>query len=342
MNWKIDGVSKSLSEWKILINSKELPEHEVFDFLRAWWGSESFMPAETSGSTGSPKSIQLEKQFMTSSAVTTGSYFNLKVESTALLCLPLQYIAAKMMLVRALVNNWNIEIIAASIQPKIPETEFDFCSFTPMQMEKLLANDPEAVERIKIILLGGAAVNSSLHKKIERLNSAVYLSYGMTETASHVAIRKLNGRNATEHFHSTGEFKFSSDHRQCLSISHEQSAQQWQTNDTVEILNEKEFKLLGRIDNVINSGGLKIQPEEIESILSNHFEFPFYISSRKDQLLGEKLILVAEGELDAQHIQQQIDKIFNGLPASKKPKEILVLNKLERTANDKIIRRKYD
>ncbi len=339
MNWSILGKTRPLAEWREFSFKPEAEFDQNLSFLKDWFSEDDVIQVKTSGSTGTPKLISLSKTFMTSSALATAKYFELLPGSRVLQCLPTQFISGKMMMVRALENDWDLTIIESSSAPSIPIGNFDFCSLTPMQLENLIHDDAQNLRNIRIILLGGAPVSQSLLQKVQDLKSKIFLSYGMTETASHVAIRTLNGHQASEIFTALGDYFFAQDNRGCLMIYHPPSAQEWVSNDSVELLNPRQFRFLGRLDNIINSGGLKIHPENLEKKLSEFLPLPFYFIGVQDELLGEKLILLIEGELPKEEVDEAIKKALKDFPSSYYPKEIRFVHQFERTDSDKIIRK---
>lgn len=289
-------------------NFKNLPfpnpeyEQKVFDFCEKWLSGQQEFTLKTSGSTGEPKPILLTRFQMEASAKLTGKTFELKPDDKALVCLNVEYIAGIMMLVRGMVLGLELTIIEPNSNPleNLENQEFDFVAFVPLQLQKILENENqiEVLNKMKAIIVGGAAVNEVLAKDIQQLKVPVYSTYGMTETVSHIAIRRLNGVNKSENFQVLKDVKIGIDERNCLNIIADASNNKLiQTNDIVEIINENEFKLIGRFDNIINSGGVKIQLEKVEKVfekyLANKRFFAFGIA---DLTLGQKLILVVETE----------------------------------------------
>lgn len=243
------------------------------------------------------------------------------------------------MLVRADVCDLNISCIEPTSSPEIPNEQFEFCSMTPMQLSLVIERSPASLKNIKRILLGGSPVESELLSKIDQLETEVFIGYGMTETGSHVAVRKLTEHE--EFFSATEGFEFSIDSEGKLIIYHAASSQEWSSNDIVELRSNKSFKWLGRADFVINSGGVKIHPEEIENVLSGKIGTPFYISSKEDGLLGQKLVLIVQSDKDDPLLRRQIESIVAELPSLKRPKEIIFKREFRKTENGKLIRERY-
>ena len=262
-------------------------------FLLDWFSANDFIEVKTSGSTGDPKVIQLRKEFMINSALATGEFFNLPEKTTALLCMSTEYIAGKMMLVRAMVLGWKLDIVEPASNPlKSIDKTYDFSAFVPMQLH----NSLEDISRVNKLIVGGGVVSQELERKIQKISTEVYATYGMTETITHIAVKKLNHiHNEKSHYKILPNIAISQDQRNCLVISAPKIVKDIViTNDVVELISETEFKWLGRIDNVINSGGIKLHPEEIEKKLSQIISQRFFVAGIPDSKLGEKLILIIE------------------------------------------------
>jgi O-succinylbenzoic acid--CoA ligase len=265
---------------------------------------------------------------MVNSAIATGDFFDLKPGNSALQCLPVKYVAGKMMLVRAMILGLDLEFVAPSSHPmRNNEIDFDFVAMVPLQAQ----NSIQELQKVKKLIIGGAAVNKTLEKQLLKLKTEVYETYGMTETITHIAARKLGEKAFTV----LPDVTVSYDDRNCLVIHAPKiSDEVIITNDIVELVNENQFIFLGRIDNVINSGGIKLIPEQIENKLMSKIQQRFFISSKSDDELGEKLILVVEGDkVEFEHT------IYEDLDKYEKPKEILFIPKFKETATGKIMRK---
>jgi O-succinylbenzoic acid--CoA ligase len=303
-------------------------EKPVGDFLLDWFDSKDYIEMFTSGSTGEPKTVIVKKQAMVNSAIATGDFFDLKPGNSALQCLPVKYVAGKMMLVRAMILGLDLEFVAPSSHPmRNNEIDFDFVAMVPLQAQ----NSIQELKKVKKLIIGGAAVNKTLEKQLLKLKTEVYETYGMTETITHIAARKLGEKAFTV----LPDVTVSYDDRNCLVIHAPKiSDEVIITNDIVELVNENQFIFLGRIDNVINSGGIKLIPEQIENKLMSKIQQRFFISSKSDDELGEKLILVVEGDkVEFEHT------IYEDLDKYEKPKEILFIPKFKETATGKIMRK---
>lgn len=318
-------------------------EQDIGSFLLDWLDDKDYIVVNTSGSTGKPKRIKIGKQAMVNSAVATGDYLNLKPGGAALYCLPAHYIAGKMMLVRAIILGLELDLAEPTSQPIFDyEKHYDFAAMVPLQLEKIYGY----CDAIKTIIVGGAHVSKSLKKAIKAIKTNVYETYGMTETVTHIALKKLNNFNIGKEYHTEPvklpyfktlpNITLSQDQRDCLVINAPRiSKQSIITNDIVKLYSKTEFEWLGRYDNVINSGGIKFSPEQIEHKLQNKINQRFFIASEKDERLGEHLILVIESSTN--RIE---DNIFSDLDKFEIPKAIYNISQFIETTSGKIQRNK--
>lgn len=319
------------------IETKNLFEVEVLDFFKNWFSKSDFMQVKTSGSTGKPKIFDIEKSKMLNSATMTCDFLNLKPHNIALLCLPIEYISGKMLLVRALVRKMKVIIKEPILKPlEDINTSVDFCAMTPLQVE----NSLDKLHLINKLIIGGAAVSESLKNKIFATlldsDQEIFETYGMSETLSHIALKKIYPI-ADDFFTCFDGVEISKDSRGCLEIYAPRiNAETLRTNDLVEITDEKKFRFLGRIDNIINTGGAKVYPEKLESLLKTKTSSELVISSIKDDVYGEKIVLVIEGTEDPELISLVSNIDFDR--KLEKPKQILFINQIPRTANGKIDR----
>ena len=308
------------------------------DFLLDWLDNQDYITVNTSGSTGKPKTIKLDKQAMVNSAIATGEFFGLNPGDNAIDCLPSNYIAGKMMLVRAMILGLEIDCVNPTTKPEFNTTKnYDFCAMIPLQLMKCI----DSITHIKTIIVGGAAVQNELLNKLKTVPNKVFETYGMTETVTHVAVKQLNTLHSEEShiFQALPNVLFSQDSRECLMIKAPHlSKETLMTNDVVKLNSQTSFEWIGRIDNVINSGGVKLFPEQIEAKLNQHIQTPFFIASRPDESLGKQLILVVENlDINTEDLLKTIsnDKSFDKLEI---PKLIFNLEKFAYTANGKINR----
>ncbi len=325
---------------KLLANDKEYL-NDVGIFLGEWFSDEKYIIVKTSGSTGKPKLIKLLKEHMVNSALATGAYFNLEKNTKALLCLSTNYIAGKMMLIRAIVLGWNIHLAPTSSNPleNLKET-FDFCAMVPMQVESSF----NKLNIVKNLIIGGAAVSQNLQDKLLKVTTNCYATYGMTETITHIAVKKLNNFKQVDFSNNTSNFKtlnnvfISKDERDCLVINAPKlSTDTVITNDIVKIISNNEFEWLGRYDNVINSGGIKLFPEQIEKKLSKTLSNRFFVIGKKDQQLGEKLVLLIESSTKIE--LRKSDYLNCNLDKYEMPKEVFFVDKFIETETGKIKRK---
>jgi len=315
---------------------------EVGKFMEEWLSASPFMELKTSGSTGTPKIMKAEKNRMLFSASLTSKYFNFQPGQNALLCLPVAYVAGKMMIVRALFSSLNLVCLAPSGDPVnlLPENlSIDFAAMIPMQLQQGLHN--EKLKQIKKILLGGGAVSSQLLNEIKDIDTEIFLGYGMTETLSHIALQKINGENSESAFAALPGINLKTDDRGCLVISSgELLKEPIVANDLVEFVEPGKFIWKGRYDNVINSGGIKLMPETIESKLQPFLSQRFFIAGIADETLGEKLVLIIEGSaFNEEKLVMLIDQLKQVLDKFEVPKEVFFINHFVETSSGKINRR---
>ena len=318
-------------------------EESVKEFLVEWFSPSKVMIAHTSGSTGTPKEIILTKENMRKSANMTAKYLHLQKGNSALLAMPVTYIAGKLMLVRAVeiglkliciqpTSHISLDEISRGISQEI--TSIDFVALTPMQVE----NSIDFVSKCQKLIIGGAPLSEKVKKELYPFENEVYETYAMTETITHIAFKQVANqkfpyvKNAFEAF---DEVKISQDNRGCLVIDTPYDGLQVVTNDIVEIVDEHTFNWIGRADNVINSGGIKLFPEQIEEKLKSFINSDFYITSKADELLGQKLILVIEGE------ERSFDFSSADLTKYQTPKEVIFIEKFPRTESGKIKRQQF-
>lgn len=340
--FKLNGHTFSNEELKevsySLIKEGEDFEKEIGDFILDWLSDDSELTIRTSGSTGVPKRVGLRKIHMVNSAKVTGDYFGLEAGDRVLLCLSTGYIAGQMMLVRAMVLGLKLDFVAPTSRPLDGVTKsYKFCAMVPLQLESSL----DKLDRIHTLIVGGAPVSQQLRQAIRDRKTRVFETYGMTETITHVAVRPLSQYDRGSHhdaFEILEDITISQDDRKCLVINAPNiSDNPVVTNDIVELISDKEFRWLGRFDNVINSGGVKLIPEKIENKLAVIITSNYFISALPDERLGQKLILIVEGEI-INNLQDMISKL--DLDKFEMPKEIYYIPQFKYTVNGKIIRDK--
>ena len=306
------------------------------EFMREWADGSPFILAKTSGSTGEPKTIRLLKTDMMSSAEATNRFF--KINSASVLAIPLSmdYIAGKMMAVRSIAANCRLVEMPVSNNIDI-DNYITLLSVVPTQLDSLLSNK-NLKEKVDHILIGGAPLSHHQEEIISSLGISAWLGYGMTETCSHVALRKVGGNGI---FQAMDGIAFKTDERDCLVIESDRfSWRKLTTNDVVELISSTEFRWVGRADNTINSGGLKLHPEQLEEYYRKLIvDMPtFFLTGQPDAKLGQAMVMVAENPPEnlLAIIRERIeDHRFV-------PKRIVAVDRIPRTANGKILRKISD
>jgi len=316
------------------------PGHLVF--LRQWFDDSPFITLQTSGSTGKPKSIVFPKEKLEKSARRTASFFGVPEASSVLMLLSPGFVAGKMMWVRALTLGWHLDIFFESAGSM--QKNYDFSAMVPLQAERMAGE----LHRFSKLILGGAPLSPALEKKLNRLDNEIYLTYGMTETLTHVAVRPLTGKalNRLDGYLS-GELpaKFyrtlpgvivSVEEDNTLIIRDGELDTEVRTNDVAEVVDARHFVWKGRKDWVINSGGIKIHPETVERKLAPYINRAFFVAGLPDKKWGEKLVLIVEGN----EVKGLLDKVRNvpDLDYYEKPKAIYFLASFERSSGGKILR----
>jgi len=342
---RINGQNYSDNELNFLIAERlllpQLPEWEgeLYSFLREWFSPSDFIEAQTSGSTGEPQIIRLPKTMMQRSASRTNEFFGLQAGNRILLSLPCRFIAGKMMVVRAILGQMDLITVDPSSDFGLLINEnFDLGAMVPSQVFKLLGSPTgkQKIENIRNLLIGGSSIPVNLEAQISRLTNRVVSTYGMTETASHIAIRELSVENRSDIYHCLKGISVTTGLNDCLQIHDFELTEPLQTNDIAEILSPTSFRILGRVDDVIISGGIKYWPEKIEKSLLSAIQSRFVISSMPDEKLGEKLVLVIEGKpTEIELINQKLAELLSPF---ERPKAIYFLEKFPETPNGKLKR----
>jgi len=340
--FKLNGCSYNKEELKVKAQQFSIStlifEQYIGLFLLEWLSDKSKIEVQSSGSTGVPKKILLKKQHMVNSAVATGAFFQLMPNSTVLHCLPSNFIAGKMMLVRALHLGFSIDCIEPSSKPLNNILKrYDFSAMVPLQVQ----NSIEKLSQIKTLIVGGTPMSYQLKKRLVACNTKVYETYGMTETCTHIALKKIENKSiANDQFVTIDNVHVTMDKRDCLVINAPAISDiTIVTNDIVALHSSQAFTWLGRYDNVINSGGVKLFPEQIEKIIAKYFTQSFLIAGLPDEQLGQKLAFIVEGDTTILETQKKLQTI-NELGKFQIPKEIVFLPVFARTANGKVQRAK--
>ena len=343
-NFQLNGNSYSIKDLKeyaySLVKEGESYEVHLGDFILDWLSSSTTLIVNTSGSTGAPKAIRINKEHMINSALATGSFFGLESGSTALLCLPADFIAGKMMLVRAMVLGLRLTCVAPTSNPlEDMQVSYDFAAMVPLQ----LRNSIKHIGGIHTLIVGGAPFSEDLKSQVSQIRTKVFETYGMTETITHIAVKQVNHLEFAEKeqenlFKAVPNVKLSIDSRECLIIDAPKVSDNLiVTNDIVTLVSNSQFKWLGRFDTIINSGGIKLIPEQIEALLSHLISQRFFVAGVPDKILGQKLVLLVEGELAVTNLQEQIASLTT-LSKYQIPKNIFLVSKFLNTKNGKIDR----
>ena len=293
------------------------------DFFSEWNNDSDRVLVHTSGSTGKPKPMMVEKKRMLNSARITCDFLGLKPGDSALLCMSLDYIAGKMVVVRSIERHLHLISVSPSGHPlKDVNEEITFAAMVPMQVYNTLQvpEERERLSRIRHLIIGGGAIDATLEQELQSLpgDIAIWSTYGMTETLSHIALRRINGDEPSEWYQPFDSVHISQTEEGCLVIDAPQvCAETLVTNDIVEIepyiynkVEKLRFRIKGRKDNVICSGGIKIQIEEVETLLKPHLEKPFMLAKKKDGKFGEIAVLLTEDE-DIKKVEATVRRLLS-------------------------------
>ena len=324
-------------------------EAKVLELLRQWLTGAQEFGLRTSGSTGQPQLITLQRRQLAASAARTGDYFDLGPGDRALVCLNCDFIGGKMMLVRGLERHMHLTVVEPHADPFAEvsaEAEFDFAAFVPLQLRAVLAAGRAArLDKMRAILVGGAGVESSLLTEIQKLKVPVYLTYGMTETASHMALRQLNGPDASAYYRVLPGLHLGQDKRGCLTVRGDVTNDQLiVTNDRIQLIDKHTFDWLGRVDFIINSGGVKVQAEKVEQVLDVALaelgqSGRAFVAGRPDERLGEAVTAYVEGApLPATAEKRLLGLLAERLDKYEVPKAILYVPAFQSTASGKLDR----
>jgi o-succinylbenzoate---CoA ligase len=319
-------------------------ERSLLAFIAEWFDKNDFVTVRTSGSTGRPKLLRIKKKRLINSARMTLDYLGLKQGDGALLCLPADYIAGKMMIVRSVVGNLNLTAIEPRGNPLEDMADgFDFAAMIPLQVYNILntAGGRKKIEGIKKLIIGGGAVSASLEEKIKNLNNEVFSTYGMTETVSHIALRGLTGAKRSPCYTTLPGVTIGKDKNDCLIIDAPAIANgAVRTTDIVRIFGKNKFEVMGRLDNIINSAGIKHNPEIIEKKIEDIINDRFIISWVPDDRLGNKIVLIIETSTPQKYDSPGFNNLLSErLTEFERPKDILFMESFPETGNSKIQRK---
>lgn len=323
---------KSISEeWQV----------DIFEFLNDWFSDKYKFDIKTSGTTGSPKIEWFPRDAFISSALITINTFNLNKGDTLFMCLPMYFVAGKMMLIRAIVGRMKLVAVkptANPVQDLLSPTTFT--AFTPHQLQNILKKNPNKLNLIKKAIIGGSPVNSELQSQLNDFETRFFETFGMSETLTHIAIRELNGDKRSDYFKVLKGFNISIDEDNCLLIKadHLKNSPLF-TSDIVEMIDSKKFKWLGRSIDVINSGGVKIFPAMLEKKIGSKINREFIVGKRSDDNFGEVVILFIEGEpFNKSQLAILNLELVKLLTKVEIPKEIIFKTEFPRNKNGKVIR----
>lgn len=319
-------------------------EQDVLKFCWEWLNGINVFTLPTSGSTGTPKFISLSRDQLEESARRTAQALGLESGFTALIALDPAYVAGKMMIVRSFVSGMDMVAVTPSANPlkQVPANrQIDFASFVPYQLKAILASSQaRRLNDLKILLVGGAPPERDILSALQRYQCEAYITFGMTETISHIALQRVNGEAASYFFTTLPGVEVSTDERGCLVINVPYLKEPVITNDIVDISSPVTFRWKGRYDNMINTGGVKVSPESIEMSLQVLLpQRRFFVGSMHDENLGRRVVLAVEGppfgELEIKHL---LSAAAHRLTRFEVPKEICFLPQFPLTPNGKLDR----
>lgn len=336
-------------EIETFLEETRQPEYlkKLGNFLKEWYSPADFIEVNTSGSTGKPKTIQLTKAFVAQSARRTLEFFNLQPKDRILHCLPMDYIAGKVMVIRALAGLLDLVPVEPSTDFSFLKREhFRFAAMVPHQTARILNQEGSPgqwLNQIQILLLGGSAIPHELDNQLQHVGTACYSGYAMTETATHIALRKINDPGKDPFYRCLNQIRVGLSDDGCLHIfAPGIDEQPLQTTDLAELIDDKTFRITGRKDNIIISGGLKFSPEVLEEKLESLINKPFIISSEPHPTLGQELILVIEGSESPMEEKRLREICTQRLTRYEQPRKIRFIDQLPKTANGKIARNEHD
>lgn len=325
----VDKIQRAIPAW----------EKDIFVFILEFLNEKDYVLQKSSGTTGQPKTFKLSKKAMIESAKLTTQVLDLKFSHKALLCLSVDYIAGKMMIVRSLVAGLNLFWEEPSSMPSLARYgKIDFCSMVPLQVFNSFSNY-EFFKNIGILLIGGSELRSELKAMFRQVANQTYETYGMAETSSHIALRLISGENPDKYFKTMPGITLETDDRSCLIIHAPFLDEPVITNDVVELIDNENFVWKARYDNLINTGGIKIKPEELEAEISKVLEMDFTIIGLPDDMLGQKIALVIESTSPINE-KELLEVLKESLEPHFVPKEVLYIKELPRNKAYKIERNK--
>ncbi len=319
------------------LTSNQLTIQEVNRFIQEWSNSEPNIEVQTSGSTGEPKKLSFKKKQLEASAQNTIQTFGVKKGANAYLCLSTNTIAGKLMVIRAILNDMELivgDVSSDALERGLPEIEL--AAAVPLQLHHLIKNNV-SFPKVKTLLIGGGPINDEICRKLSYRGITAIHTYGMTETLTHVAYRRI-GAMQEELFTPMPGVKLGHKEERLTITYPAIGVQQLETKDLVQFNSNGQFSVVGRSDLIINSGGIKFNPEELEHQISSEMTVPYFFFGLPDDQLGEKIVLVCEGNV-IQLTKEQLNRINNLLPAYANPKEVIYLEQFVRSESMKILRK---
>lgn len=325
--------SSKIGEW----------EKSIYRFILDWISDTDSIVVRTSGSTGAPKKMSLLKKHMVASAESTLSYFGLKEKNTAWLCLPVEYIAGKMMIVRAMVGKLNLVYTEPSSNPLIDNPEnIDFVPMVQNQVANLLSSveGMHQLEALKKLLIGGSDISPAIENTIiENGNISAWHSYAMTETITHIALRKIGSKNKLGDFEPMVGVTIDLSSKDQLVIHYPKiGVRNLVTNDLVKIYSDGSFSILGRLDDMVISGGIKIMPSIVESVVQEIINYELFVAGIPDEKLGQQLVLFIEAGSNSYSYPSLVEYLSGKLSNYLIPKNIIYLDEFMRTQSGKVNR----
>ena len=328
-----EQIRKYMDSWD-LSEADEATRSALEGFLSEWFSPSPMLRVHTSGSTGKPKELLVRKEQMRNSAVTTCRFLGLQAKDSALLCMPLQYIAGKMVVVRAITSGLHLIVQTPSGHPmKSGRKDLRFAAMIPLQVFNSLQDETEreALRSIRQLIIGGGAIDADMEEELRHFPNAVYSTYGMTETLSHIALRLISGEKASGYYTPFEEVGLSlSDDGTLIIDAPRVCDTKLVTNDIAELLPDQRFRIIGRRDNTINTGGIKVQIEVVEEKLKPHLSAPFAITYVKDAKFGNAVVLLLEAP--ARIPGEQLNE---WLPVYERPKHCFAVDSIPQTGSGK-------
>lgn len=308
----------------------------VVSFINEWENDLDFFITQTSGSTGNPKEVKVLKKHAIQSCHNTEEALNIQKGDKALLCLNPETIGGKMMIIRAIVLNLELYVTDAKANPiQFNNHCFDFIAIVPLQLQAIITECPDKIKNIKNVIVGGSVISSELESALIKQNITVFQTFGMTETISHIALKKV-GEQGSEYYTVLPNIAISTSQDQLIIDAPTLGVSNLLTTDRIELININQFKWLGRSDFVINSGGIKIHPEQVEQILSEKISEPFFVTGINDEKFGQKLIVAIQSQPNSYYSKKSI---YSSLPPFHIPKEVWFFDTFEWTKSNKINRK---